>query len=69
MVHAMEAYWLDHPPVHVMVAAYLGVKPGASVAETESLHDLPHEIAADTVTAPEFDALLKSRGFAQLIVG
>lgn len=24
---AMTRYWNDHPPVHVMVAAYLGVKP------------------------------------------
>lgn len=23
----LQAYWADHPPVHVMVAAYLGIKP------------------------------------------
>jgi len=24
---AMHRYWSDHPPVHLMVAAYLGIKP------------------------------------------
>jgi hypothetical protein len=23
----LTAYWADHPPVHLMVAGYLGVKP------------------------------------------
>jgi len=23
----LQGYWVDHPPVHVMVAAYLGIKP------------------------------------------
>lgn len=24
---AMHRHWADHPPVHLMVAAYLGIKP------------------------------------------
>lgn len=23
----MNRYWADHPPVHLMIAAYLGIKP------------------------------------------
>ena len=23
----MHRYWSDHPPVHLMVAAYLGIEP------------------------------------------
>lgn len=26
-VDDLMTYWADHPPVHLMVAAYLGVKP------------------------------------------
>lgn len=26
-LQALNKYWAGHPPVHVMVAAYLGVKP------------------------------------------
>lgn len=25
-IEAMNRYWLKHPPVHVMIASYLGVK-------------------------------------------
>ncbi|WP_148293732.1 hypothetical protein [Azospirillum sp. B4] len=25
--HALWRYWRRHPPVHLMVAAYLGIKP------------------------------------------
>lgn len=24
---ALQAYWADHPPLHLMVKAYLGIKP------------------------------------------
>lgn len=26
-VHVMNEYWQSHPPVHLMVAAYFGIKP------------------------------------------
>ena len=34
----LSAYWVDHPPVHLMVAGYLGIKPkkksdGKDIAE------------------------------------
>lgn len=28
-LYAMNDYWDAHPPVHIMVAAYLGIKPKA----------------------------------------
>lgn len=61
MVLEMDRYWADHPPLHLMIAAYLGVEPQSSATD---LHDLPQEIAADRVTASEFDAMLKARGFS-----
>lgn len=30
---AMNAYWKDRPPVHLMVAAYLGIKPASQSSE------------------------------------
>jgi ribosomal protein L11 len=29
-VDMLREYWLSHPPVHLMVAGYLGVKPQSS---------------------------------------
>jgi hypothetical protein len=29
-VEELSGYWAEHPPVHLMVAAYLGVKPQPS---------------------------------------
>lgn len=26
------AYWRDHPPVHILVAAYLGIKPKSTAS-------------------------------------
>ena len=42
---AMSAYWREHPPVHVLLAAYVGYKPpsastGNSVAEVDQLAQL-----------------------------
>ncbi len=31
----LQAYWANHPPVHLLVAAYLGVKPKAPLSEEE----------------------------------
>ena len=30
-LYALNEYWVDHPPVHIMVAAYLGIKPKAKI--------------------------------------
>jgi hypothetical protein len=31
----MNAYWEDHPPVHLMVAALLGIKPQKRQADSD----------------------------------
>ncbi len=39
-VMEIQNYWRKHPPVHVMIAAYLGIKPEAeSKSETLSEAD------------------------------
>jgi hypothetical protein len=36
-VKALQRYWRDHPPVHLMIAGYLGYKPpGKPAAVPES---------------------------------
>lgn len=35
----MGDYWRDHPPVHLMVAAYLGIGKNGDGAEPEPVKD------------------------------
>ena len=37
----LTRYWADHPPVHEMVAAYLGIKPKVVVASLPASPDDP----------------------------
>jgi hypothetical protein len=42
-VFMLQEYWKEHPPVHLLVAAYLGIKPkhkGKSKADQPSLRAL-----------------------------
>ena len=45
--YAVQRYWAAHPPTHLMVAAYLGIKPGtASGDPAGSFDDLVHWLGA-----------------------
>jgi hypothetical protein len=44
-LYAMNDYWQQHPPVHIMVAAYLGIKPKATATATPVEND-PAEVQA-----------------------
>ena len=35
---AMGNYWQKHPPVHLMVAAYLGIKPEVKAKASDTLN-------------------------------
>lgn len=37
MVGHMTDYWRHHPPVHVLVAGYMGYKPDLSVTDAADL--------------------------------
>ena len=43
-VHELFEYWNEHPPVHVLVGAYLGV--GARKQSTGSREELMQDVAA-----------------------
>lgn len=55
---ALNAYWRNSPPVHLMVAAYLGIKPkeGAATdpADTPEAHEHPEIFGSTPVAAPVF---------------
>jgi hypothetical protein len=39
-VEDLMGYWVDHPPVHVLVAAYMGVKPAERSGSVDDVRDL-----------------------------
>ena len=43
-------YWQDHPPVHMMVAGYLGIKPRRPVAAAAG-HSVDHIAEARTMAS------------------
>ncbi len=47
MVGHMTDYWNHHPPVHVLVAGYLGYKPTQSVTGAPDLATNMAALAAD----------------------
>ncbi len=40
-LYAMNRYWQDHPPVHILLAAFMGMKPTDKMeAEEAGLDEL-----------------------------
>jgi hypothetical protein len=71
-VDALQAEWQRHPPVHHLVAAYLGYKPPApeqqrQITPETDVADLARELGglpvrpAAPIDTTEFDAWLKTR--------
>ncbi|MFK7088685.1 hypothetical protein AAFM71_07695 [Chromobacterium violaceum] len=44
-LEAMNTYWRNHPPLHLMVAAYLGIKPETPATPTDDQPDLATVLA------------------------
>lgn len=47
MVGHMTGYWRSHPPVHVLVAGYLGYKPESDVTSAPDLANAITGLADD----------------------
>ena len=61
MLAAMNMYWEEHPPVHIMVAAYLGLnKKTGSAADT--LEATSEFVPVSSVSPDEFNNVLASFG-------
>jgi hypothetical protein len=52
-VNAWVEFTADHPPLHAMVAAYLGYKPGTAAAQQEQRLE-GEEAAAFLMSMPGF---------------
>lgn len=54
---ALNRYWQDRPPVHLLVAAYLGIKPKAEAppmeAQGEALAELFETRPMPKIMTPE----------------
>lgn len=61
MLDAMNAYWADHPPVHIMVAAYLGLGK-KSTGSGEPLENAAEFVPVAAVPSAQFDAILTGFG-------
>ena len=47
MVASMTEYWTKHPPVHILVAGYMGYKPETQTEGAPELNATIAELAAD----------------------
>ena len=62
-IQHLNEYWREHPPVHILVASYMGIKPSSSVVQ--SVADDAEAIGmlgGNELPKEEFDALLKAKG-------
>ena len=60
-LEALNRYWAQLPPLHLMVAAYFGIKPKEQEPVIKDLQD-QSLIPATPVPADAFEALLKAKG-------
>ena len=60
---ALNLYWADNPPLHRMVASFLGIEPTPSAPQqSASLEEAAEFIPANRVSESEFDAILAQHG-------
>lgn len=60
LLESMKVYWADHPPLHVMVAAYLGIKPKGGTAQ--QIEEASEFVPVSTCSTSEFDLILQQHG-------
>ena len=41
---AMNRYWQQHPPLHIMVASFMGIKPEARARVTSEAHNTRQDL-------------------------
>lgn len=58
-------YWAQHPPMHILMASYVGFKPQAMPSENDEQGDIAEALNAlggDTLSEDEFNELLRAKG-------
>lgn len=63
-LNALSNYWAQNPPVHILVARYMGYKGEGSTLAESAPEDITEQeyIPATKLSAAEFDELLVSKG-------
>lgn len=62
MLIAMNSYWAAHPPVHRMVAAYMGISGTSAANASEAIESASEYVPVAVIPTTEFDAILASHG-------
>lgn len=63
-LQALTDYWQRQPPLHVMVASYLGC---GKKAGTQAIRDAAEYVPVNAVTAQEFDEVLRGLGISDSV--
>lgn len=56
-VQSLSAYWQQHPPMHILLAAYVGYQAPEQIAPEEQ-----DVLPAQTLSEHDFNQLLKEKG-------
>lgn len=68
-LQAMSRYWLQHPPMHILLARHVGYTPPAVQPPDEaqpSIEEINQQcMPATPLSAADFDQLLRDKGLAQ----
>ena len=51
----------NHPPVHILVASYMGIRPSEKPSEADEAEAV-NMLGGNTLSEEEFNALLKAKG-------
>lgn len=58
----LNDYWREHPPVHILVASYMGIKSSKSQQSEEDEAAALSMLGGNELSEAEFNALLKEKG-------
>ncbi|QMT41238.1 hypothetical protein [Neisseria shayeganii] len=65
-IQHLSEYWRRHPPVHILVASYIGYRaPDPATLAAEEAEAVQMFGGGETLSAQEFEALLKEKGIIQ----
>jgi len=64
-LRAMSRYWASHPPLHILVAGYLGFTPAPDPSSQDpeaTIQEAAQHMPVNNLSATEFDELLRKHG-------
>jgi len=43
-LYGLNEYWRDHPPLHILIGAFLGIKPASKSEQKDSFDSLVNDL-------------------------